>query len=303
MEFGKIHDIDQVDFRLPHEPARNADYWSRRGHAPGPSLRIYIGATGYHMKPWVGSWYPEGTKPADYLFQYGKQFNTIEHNSTHYRLPDAAAVARWREETQPDFRFCPKVLQSISHAPDLGASSTLIESFADALSGLEEKYGCAFLQLPPSFSPHQWIRLERFLLRWPAQLPLAVEVRHPEFFPESPLLFDLLEKHGVAAVITDVAGRRDVCHMHVTAPRTLVRFVGNGLHETDYSRIDEWGARLAAWSANGLQEIYFFTHEPDNLLAPELAAYAAKTFRRHMPHAHLRGPEKRAPDGLQGRLF
>ncbi len=255
------------------------------------------------MKQWVGSWYPEGTKAAEYLFHYSRQFNTIEHNSTHYRLPDDASVARWREETQSDFRFCPKVLQTISHAPDLGASSTLIEAFTDAIGGLREKYGCAFLQLPPSFTPHQWVRLERFLLRWPGQLPLAVEVRHPEFFPESPVLFDLLEKHGVAAVITDVAGRRDVCHMHVTAPRTMVRFVGNGLHQTDYTRIEEWGARLAAWSANGLQEIYFFTHEPDNLLSPELAAYTSKAFLRHMPHALLRGPEKHTPDSHQGSLF
>lgn len=302
MDFGKLHDIEQVDFSLPPEPVYNDGFFSRLTPREDPP-HIYIGATGYHMKPWVGQWYPEGAKQGDYLMHYGRQFNTIEHNSTHYRMPDAATIARWREETPADFRFCPKVLQAISHAPDLGASNTLIEAFSDAVAGLEDRYGCTFLQTPPAFAPHHYIRLERFLLRWPRVLPVAVEVRHSEFFPESPAYFELLEKHGAAAVITDVAGRRDVCHMHLTAPRTLIRFVGNGLHPSDFARIDAWATRVAAWCARGLREVYFFTHEPDNLLSPELAAYTATAFKKQLPKAVLRGPERVQVPPKQGLLF
>jgi uncharacterized protein YecE (DUF72 family) len=82
-----------------------------------------------------------------------------------------------------------------------------------------------------------------------------------------------LESFGVIALITDVAGRRDVLHMCLTAPAVMVRFVGNSLHPTDFSRIDAWIGRLKQWLEQGLREIYFFVHEPDNVQAPELIRY------------------------------
>ena len=60
-------------------------------------------------------------------------------------------------------------------------------------------------------------------------------------------------------------------HMRLTTPIAMVRFVGNGLHPTDYTRIDEWVERIVSWQKMGLREVYFFTHEPDNLLAPDIA--------------------------------
>jgi hypothetical protein len=39
--------------------------------------------------------------------------------------------------------------------------------------------------------------------------------------------------------------------------------------------VDAWAERLKYWSENGVSKIYFFTHEPDNLLSPELAVYVA----------------------------
>lgn len=302
MEFGKLQHLDGVDFTLPKDPIFNRKVQFRRELGDHP-VRIYIGATGYYMKSWTGTWYPAGAKPADYLRHYSRQFNTIEHNSTHYRLPSEASIARWYEDTPSDFRFCPKILQAISHAPDLGASNTLLETFADAVSGLQDRYGCAFLQLPPAFAPHHYVRLERFLFRWPRSLPLAVEVRHPDFFPEAHDYFAMLAKHGAAAVITDVAGRRDVCHMHLTTNRTMVRFVGNDADDTDFQRIGLWAERLAAWCRDGLREVYFFAHQPDNLRAPELGAAALEAFSKAMPEAIIRGPGKWSPGTIQGTLF
>jgi hypothetical protein len=83
----------------------------------------------------------------------------------------------------------------------------------------------------------------------------------------------------------------------------MVRFVGNGLHPTDFARIDAWASRLANWCAHGLRQVYFFTHEPDNLLAPDLAAYAAAAMIKQMPHAILRGPERVQVIPKQGSLF
>lgn len=303
MDFGKLSDMSRVDFSLLPDPPQNAEVL---GAAPKTSAppRLYVGPTGYNMRPWVGSWYPAGAKDKDYLRHYGAQFNTIEHNTTHYRIPDAATVARWREETPDDFRFCPKIPQVISHARDLGLNGQELGAFCRVIGGLEDKLGCCFLQLPPTFSTRDLPVLERFVEIFSPHIPLAVEVRHESFFSpavEAEYFFQLLQREGVTAVITDVAGRRDVCHMRLTGVRTMVRFVGYNLHASDYTRVQAWAQRLQGWLEMGLREVYFFTHEPDNLLAPDLAAYVTEVFSGRMPHAVLRGPKKVTV--LQGSLF
>jgi uncharacterized protein YecE (DUF72 family) len=105
-----------------------------------------------------------------------------------------------------------------------------------------------------------------------------VEARHPSFFDgklQSRTYFNSLQYYRKIAIITDVAGRRDILHQKLTLEKTMVRFVGNGLHSTDYERINQWAERLKRWCEWGLREVYFFVHEPDNLLAPELTLYLA----------------------------
>jgi uncharacterized protein YecE (DUF72 family) len=302
MDFGKLPSVDGLDLSLPPDGP----------HAPGvlhtpatPDIpRLYIGATGYNMKAWVGTWYPPGSRDREFLRHYGAQFNTIEHNTTHYRIPDLDTVQRWRSETPDDFRFCPKIPQTISHSRDLGLNGPEIQIFCEQITGLGPKNGCCFMQLPPHVGPASTALLRRFFRQWPSNTPLALEMRHPDFFNGNPAaeeVFDLLQEHHISTVITDVAGRRDVLHMRLTTPVAMVRFVGNGLHPSDYTRIRDWAQRLRDWCAQGLQTVYFFTHEPDNLLAPELAAFCTDTFREYMPQALLRGP--RPVGGVQGTLF
>jgi hypothetical protein len=49
--------------------------------------------------------------------------------------------------------------------------------------------------------------------------------------------------------------------------------VGNGLHPTDYERVDAWVDLMLQWVQQGLQDIYFFSHQPDNILSPEMCMY------------------------------
>ncbi len=306
MKFGKLPDIGDVDFSLPPFPAFNSHLppvaAAEAHHQPG----WYIGCTGWSMKEWVGSVYPSGTPARKYLEAYGRQFNTIELNTTHYRIPTAETIGKWYRETPGDFRFCPKVPQSISHARDLGLGQSQIEAFCRAVSGLEEKMGCCFLQLPPYFDQSCVRQLEAFLSAWPQELSLAVEARHPSWFATENsrnTFFSTLHRHGAAAVITDVAGRRDVCHLGLTAPLAMIRFVGNGLHPTDFSRIDRWVEVLMKWK-DRLHAVYFFLHEPDNILAPRLAAYLGAKLREAGVQKHLRYPDlDHPPPAGQMTLF
>lgn len=299
MKFGKVSDPTVVDFQLPVEPLANRARLDRYELGVGEGRpRIYIGATGWSMKEWVGKWYPEGSRSSDYLEHYGQQFNTIELNTTHYRIPTREMVDKWYDQVPADFRFCPKLPQFISHSRDLGRGDGGLQKFVAAMDGFREKMGCAFIQLPPYFGADRLPVLDAFLGRWPRVLPLAVEVRHESWFSDpfaTEALMDTLARHGTAAVITDVAGRRDVLHGYVTAPRTMIRFVGNGLLESDYTRLADWAGKLREWN---LPETFIFPHEPDNVLAPDAAAWLADHLAT-LDFAETRGPQPhRGPEQM-----
>ena len=298
MEFGKLPDITHVDFTLRATPPSTYAVLKKHFRA-GQPLDCYIGATGWGMKEWVGTVYPAGAKSKDYLQHYARQFNTIELNTTHYRIPTPETIAKWHAEAAPDFRFCPKVPQTISHSRNLGLGSDQIRLFCDAVRQLREKLGCCFLQLPPYFDAMRLPLLEAFLQAFPEDIPLAVEVRHESWFADeknAESLFLALEKYQVATVIPDVAGRRDVLHLSLSTPTAMVRFVGNGLHPSDYTRLDDWAARLREWQAAGLATVYFFTHEPDNLHAPHIAQYFCERLQAENFPGPTRGPQFPADD-------
>ena len=304
MKFGKLPNIENVDFKLPPEDGRNEALLKK--YPPNASPTLYVGCTGWGMKEWVGTVYPKGTKAKDFLRHYTKQFNTIELNTTHYRIPTLETIHKWKAAATEDFHFCPKIPQPISHSRDLGLSKDQILVFCESIQGLEAQLGYSFMQLPPYFGYDRLGILEKFLHFFPKRIPLAIEVRHESWFSNPAHLADLtdlLQEQNTTFVITDVAGRRDVLHQKLTQPVTMVRFVGNNLHPTDYQRIDEWIVQLNTWFENGLQSAYLFTHEPDNLKAPELAEYVVQQAQQLIPNIKTRGPKFNNTTNGQMSLF
>ena len=274
MEFGKVAQtqLSSIDFRIPEDDPRNLTTLSGQLAA---NIRIGIGATAWGVKEWVGKIYPRGTDSADYLKEYALQFSSIELNTTHYRIPDMDTISRWKEQTPEGFRFCPKFPQEISHHFPMLAREPQIREFVRNVMRLESRLGLSFLQLPPHFEPEHLPDLDRLLRFLPRQFPLAVEVRHPAFFKQHRLsdqYFELLRSRGASAVITDVAGRRDVLHTSLPAPRVMLRLVLNDLDETDEKRIEDWAERISVWRNEGLEQIELFIHHPKDIHVPESAA-------------------------------
>jgi len=279
MKFGKLTDpdaISKIDFSIPPDDAHLKEVL---GGSPAAKFNAYVGCPMWGNKAWVGKLYPKGTPQNQYLEHYSRSFNTIELNTTHYRVPKPEIVQRWKEMAAPGFIFAPKIPQSISHYRKLLNAAEETQRFVETISLFEERLGCSFVQLHPSFGPELINNLESFLITFPKQIPLAIEFRHGGWFSEQQLIPEaraILEAHAVAPVITDVAGRRDVCQVSLTNKTAMIRFVGNALHETDYSRTDAWIDRIANWVALGLEKLYFFVHEPDDTYAPEMGEYVIK---------------------------
>ncbi|MBL0020606.1 MAG: hypothetical protein IPP17_30280 [Bacteroidetes bacterium] len=94
---------------------------------------------------------------------------------------------------------------------------------------------------------------------------------------------------------------RDVAHMQLTNPVLMLRFVGNGLHPTDYARSDAWIERIRQWSQLGLQEAYIFIHQPEMTQVPAFTTYWIEALNRSLG-LNLQSP-KPVLGPVQGTLF
>ncbi|RYZ62088.1 MAG: DUF72 domain-containing protein, partial [Proteobacteria bacterium] len=195
-------------------------------------------------------------------------------NATFYKIPEPETVGRWAEQVPSDFKFVVKIPKQISHDQPLTECVKPLGIFLENLRPFREKLGLVFLQLPPHFGPDRRSELAFFCREFQTSgFKLAIEFRERSWFDHG--VFNLkaaqwFSDQGISLVITDTTTRRDVSHSVVTTDSVMVRFLGNELHPTDYSRIDAWVERLAAWAQSGVREIYFFMHQPEERTAPDL---------------------------------
>ena len=305
MDFGRIPDVGGVDFALPAEPAANA----ARGAPPpadGDAPRVWLGAPVWAHDGFVAKIYPPRTARGDMLAAYARQFDAIELNSTWYGV-DRERIARWADATPASFRFAAKLPRTITHEGRLGQATDDARRFLDDLAPFGPRLGIVWGVLPEAFGPRDLPALANFVRAWPDDVPLAIELRHPAFFAANgpgrpdPGAFDLLAAHGVTAIVTDVAGRRDVLHMRLTTAHAFVRYCGNGLHPSDFARLDDWVERLRLWRDRGVRDTWFFLHQPVEHHTVELAEHLAPRLAARLG-ATVRAPERvRIPN--QGSLF
>jgi uncharacterized protein YecE (DUF72 family) len=291
VQFGRLTDLTDVDFSLPPLPARSRQLLTRAAQSGAESQAewLRLGAPAFRHRDWLGTLYPAKSNADDWLGIYASKLSALELNSTFYGLPSDATIDRWIAQTPEGFRFCPKVPRAISHELSDSELAGRVAAFTERVRRLGRRLGPGLLQLPERVTPEQLPQLEAALATFPEDFALAVEVRHPAWFRGGSVLdalLDALERRGLGLVITDVSGRRDASHASITCPYAFVRFVGEGGHATDTTRARAWIARLAEWHASGLASAFFFVHQPDDILAPQLLATASE----HARSAGIRVP-------------
>lgn len=156
---------------------------------PAPGL-VRFGTSSFTAPGWVGTFYPEGTRPADFLRVYAREFDTVEVDATYYAVPSARTVDGWAEKTPEGFVVAAKFPRSIVHGGDaerpdphrvltLDAIGEERDRFLGVMARLGPRLGPLVLQFPyfnreafPSVSPFLE-RLDAFL----AALPPARRTR------------------------------------------------------------------------------------------------------------------------------
>ncbi len=269
MKFGKVADPSRIDFSLPADSGQT----SLGTHlGPAPMVRVSIGYPKFDPKQLSG-FYPDRVR--DPLRYYSSRLNAIEFNATYRRAYPPEQFRRWADRTPDEFRFYPKVPQSISRYRRLVGAGDQVASFLEGLDALESKLGMAFLQMDNSFSPRSFADLEAFLVAWPSVFPLALELRHHAWYDDRSVvetLYQLLTDVGVTFVLTDTHSRRDMLHMQFPTRHAFIRFVDSD-HSMDYIRLDAWAARIQKWKTMGLEGVHFFVHRKEVTDAPVLVNY------------------------------
>jgi uncharacterized protein YecE (DUF72 family) len=285
--------------------------------------QFYIGCPMWGYKEWIGNFFPARTPASDFLRIYSKQLNTVEGNTIFYSLPSVEIITRWRQETPPTFRICPKVLRSISHEGQLEDKRDETLFFVQRMRGLDTRLGPIFLQLPPAFGPSQLAQLETFLNYWPTDVQLAVEVRHPDFYKEANALLinTLLSQHQVARVMMDTRPIRTgpaeeqqtlqarerkpnlPLQITTTTDFTLLRYIGHPRMEVNEPLLDEWSQQIGQWLKQGTM-VYAFCHCPFEKHSPEICAALYQRVHAIVPQPPLPWLKKaHEPEIQQPRLF
>jgi uncharacterized protein YecE (DUF72 family) len=187
---------------------------------------IRIGTSGWSYPKGEGTWNgifypppparrPRGSPKFDDLAFYADHFDTVEVNSSFYRVPAVDAVRGWAERTPKHFEFALKLYQKFTH-PEMFAKSTGadpsrlgqedVDLFRRAIEPLADagKLGPLLAQFPASFKnePQSRAYLE-WLLKAFKDSALAVELRHRSWSDDADGILALLEEHGAAFVQID----------------------------------------------------------------------------------------------------
>lgn len=230
--------------------------------------KLYVGLSGFSYKPWQGEgrFYPADLKQKDFFAYYSERFNTVEMDSTWYRMPPENGVQNWVKQAPEGFKYTFKMHRDVSHMRRLKGDEAIasLKFFIKRLKPALDagQVGCVYIQLPPNLRKTD-DRLVDFLAALPATaeesetlVPWAMEWRHESW--DNDEVAELMASHGVAFVATDNDETKGVM-------RDTGKLVYARMRREAYT--DEQIAEWATWFQKGLdsgKDVYvMFKHEDE----------------------------------------
>jgi uncharacterized protein YecE (DUF72 family) len=200
-----------------------------------------IGCSGWSYRHWKDDFYPPGLPQRLWFEHYARQFDTVELNTTFYRLPPETTVRHWAGEAPRGFRFAVKASRLITHYRRLKDCDDELETFFARMAPLAPNEGPILYQLPPQFERDDE-RLAAFLELLPTGHHHAFEFRHKSWW--QPDVFELLRRSHAAFVMYDMGNAKTPAV--ATSAHAYLRFHGPGRYSGGYSpeALREWRSRV-----------------------------------------------------------
>ena len=206
-------------------------------------MNVRVGTSGWQYADWRDVLYPAGLPSRLWLETYASSFDTVEVNSTFYRLPNADAVRRWTEAVRPGFVFEVKASRYLTHIKRLREPEEPVDRLMARIEPLRAAamLGPVLVQLPPDMKAAP-AALDATLARFPDDVRVAVEPRHATWFDDTTRA--VLEKHQAALVWADRDGE-SLGPLWTTAPWCYLR-LHHGRDEWSYADDDlrRWADRV-----------------------------------------------------------
>jgi uncharacterized protein YecE (DUF72 family) len=225
---------------------------------------IHVGSMGWSYDFWKGNFYPKKLVSKEFLAYYSKQFDTVEVDSTFYRIPSEKTVLDWKQQTPNGFIFSLKFPQIITHIKMLMNCEEETRVFLEHAELLEEKLGPLLLQFPPTFGDDRMPLLREFLMHLPKKHRYVVEVRNKKLLTDS--LYGLLRESNVALAWVESPSMS--CVSEATSNFVYVRWEGdrkkiNGtLGKTEVDRkkdIAFWARKLKLFGERKMEVFGYFS--------------------------------------------
>ncbi|PZR36425.1 MAG: DUF72 domain-containing protein [Azospira oryzae] len=224
----------------------------------------YSGISGLQL-PVPKYQFPAAYQSSSRLTYYSSLFNSIEINSSFYKIPLGKTVLKWSNEVPADFRFTFKLWKGITHLNDLIFNASDVVHFMDVISAVGAKRGVLLVQFPPglkSVHSDQLIRLLKAIKQSdPKGLwPVAVEFRNQTWYQER--IYHLADEHRVSIVVHDKMGS-STRQLVSSVTTVYLRFHGpQGDYRGDYSSafLREYAGYVRQWLEAGKNVYVYFNN-------------------------------------------
>jgi len=197
--------------------------------------------------------YPEGLAHHRWLSRYAELFDTVEVNSSFYRLPTEETVRRWAAATPPEFCFAIKASRYLTHLKRLRIPKQPVALLMERARLLGSKLGPVLLQLPPRFKCDPR-RLDATLEAFGPRVQVAVELRDPRWHDDA--VYEVLARHDAALVWWDRRGARGplvktsgwlYLRLHEGRSRTAPSYGRRALESWVERIVDGYGSDARGW--------------------------------------------------------
>lgn len=230
---------------------------------------IRIGTSGWAYKHWQNRFYPPDIPQKNWLNFYSHEFDTIEINSTFYRLPQKMRFEKWSGQVPDDFLFAVKASRYITHVKRLKIDVQPIDRLVGMATGLSNKLGPVLFQLPPNLKFDR-ARLQSFLDKLPSDHRHVLEPRHQSWLNDE--VFALLKDYNVCLCFVSSPDFPSI--KAITSDFIFLRMHGSKmLYGSSYTdkELETWAQEINIWSNAGLDCFVYFNNDA--------LAYAVKNAR------------------------
>lgn len=200
------------------------------------------------------------------LCYYASLNNSIEVNSSFYKIPQAKTVNKWVQEVTADFKFTYKLWRGITHEKGLMFNAADINRFMEAINAVGSKKGCLLIQLPPSAKATLMPQLQ-YLVNCVLEADtrrswqLSIELRHASWYTDD--LFEYAQNNKLSIVLQDIPASATPLHYYDTTDAIYLRFHGpGGKYSGSYADdvLHEYSSYIHEWQHEGKTVYVYFNN-------------------------------------------